>query len=283
MPRGAQQRKLRHSLFRRKEEMTTYRRYRASYPFDARDSSELTIVPGQTLLVGKNSNGEWPSQEKWMHGRNEVTDREGDFPGNFVEFVEEFTEPPPPEANHEEKALPPLPPLPSKPPAPSTRGGIQVFPMISSPAPSPSSVTSSPHSATSPTHHRSMEYNSPSQSSLGGGRGTSPPQSTDDEGAPPPPPRLSGRRVPSGSQLPGVNQQGGVVENHHHLSQDETFAGAPPPVASRGPPIPKPRGRKLSEVPQHCWVAVSYQIPVECSACELVECQICSGVMYASL
>ena len=266
--------------------MTTYRRYRADYPFSARDSSELTIVPGQTLLVSKNSNGEWPSQEKWMHGRNEVTDMEGGFPGNFVKFVEEFTEPPPPEAKHEEKALPPLPPLPpSKPPAPSTRGGIQVFPMISSPAPSTSSGTSSPHSATSPTHHRSMEYNSPSQSSLGGGRGTSPPQSTDDEAAPPPPPRLSGRRVPSGSQLPGVNQQGGVVENHHHLSQDETFAGAPPPpVASRGPPIPKPRERrKLSEVPQHNWVAVSYQIPVECSACELVEYQIYGRVIYASL
>ena len=254
--------------------MTTYRRYRANYPFDARDSSELSIVPGQTLLVGKTAKGEWPSQEKWMHGRNEVTDMEGDFPGNFVEFVEEFTEPPP-EIDHGEKALPPLPPLPSKPPPPSSRGGIQVLPF------SPGSITSPPHSSTSPTH-RSMGYSS-SQGSLGSGGSSSPPQSSDD-GAPPPPPRLSGRRGPSGSQLPAINQQQqqqGVVENHHS-SQDELVV-TPPPVASRGPPVPKPRGRKLSETPQHSWMAVTYQIPVECSACELVNYQISSGVMHACL
>jgi hypothetical protein len=262
--------------------MTTYRRYQASFPFNARDSSELTIKPGQTLLVSKNAKGEWPSQEKWMHGRNEETDMEGDFPGNFVEFMEEFTEQPP-ETNHEEKVLPPLPPLPSKPPPPSSRGGIQVFPMIS-PTPSPSSITSSPHSATSPTHHRSTGYSSPSQSSLGGGGSSaSPARSTDDDDAPPPPPRLGGRRVLSGSQLPAINQQAEVVENHYSLAQDETFASPPPPVASRGPPIPKPRGRKLSEVPQHNWVAVSYQIPVECNACELVSYQISDYVMYACL
>ena len=248
--------------------MTTYRRYQANYPFDARDSSEVSMSPGQTLLVGKNANGEWPNQEKWMHGRNEVTNVEGDFPGNFVEFVEEFTKPPP-EPNHEKKALPPLPPLPSKPPPASSRGGIQVLPF------SPASTTSPPHSSTSPTH-RSMGY-----SSLGGGGSTSPPQSNDDE-APPPPPRLSGRRGPSGSQLPAINQQQpGVVENHHS-SPDETVV-TPPPVASRGPPIPKPRGRKISETPQHSWMAVTYQIPVECSACELVNYLINSGLMYACL
>ena len=236
--------------------MTTYRRYRASYPFDARDSSEVSIVPGQTLLVSMNAKGEWPSQEKWMHGRNEETDMEGDFPGNFVEFVEEFTEPPP-ETNHQEKALPPLPPLPpSKPPAPG-RGGIQVF---------PPSVISPPHSATSPTH-RSMGH-STSHGSIGGGdTSQSQPDNDNEDSPPPPPPRLSGRRGPSGSQLPmTTQQQQGVVENH----QDEIVV-TPPPVAARGgPPIPKPRGRKLSEVPQHCWKAVTYQIPVECSACEFV-------------
>ena len=242
--------------------MTTYRRYQASYPFDARDSSEVSIVPGQTLLVSKNTYGEWPSQEKWMHGRNEETDMEGDFPGNFVEFIEEFTESAP-ETNHQEKALPPLPPLPpSKPPAPSSRGGIQVLPF------SPSPATSPPHSATSPTH-RSMGH-STSHGSIGGG-GTFPSQPDDikEDSPPPPPPRLSGRRVPSGSQLPMTPQQQqaqGVVENHHS-SQDEV---TPPPVTSRGPPIPKPRGRKLSEVPQHCWMTVTYQIPVECSACEFM-------------
>ena len=231
--------------------MTTYRRYQANYPFDARDSSELSIAPGQMLLVSKNAKGEWPSQEKWMHGRNEETDMEGDFPGNFVEFVEEFTESPP-----ETKALPPLPQLPSKPP-PGSRGGIQVLPFsVSSPA---ATTSSPPRSATSPTHHS-----------------TSPQHSSDNDDAPPPPPRMSGRRGASGSQLPGINQpqqqQQGVVENHR-LSQDEIVA-TPPPVASRGPPVPRPRARKPSETPQHSWMAVSYQIPVECNACELATYQI---------
>ena len=231
--------------------MTTYRRYRANYPFDARDDSEVTIVPGETLLVSKNAQGVWPSQDKWMHGRNEETNMEGDFPGNFVEFVEEFTTRAP-ETNHQKK-LPPLPPFPGKPSTPSRsgdRGGVQVLPF------SPS-VTPPPHSATSPTH-RSMGHSS-SQGSIG----TTYQPDNDVEGGspPPPPPRLSGRRGVSGSQLQGP----GVVENHHSSQQEERVI-TPPPVL--GPPKPKPRGRKLSEIPQHNWKAVMYQIPVECNACE---------------
>ena len=261
--------------------MTSYRRYRASYPFEARDSSELTITPGDNLLVGKNAQGVWPSQDKWMHGKNEETEQEGDFPGNFVEFVEEFTEPDP-EANHQEKALPPLPPLPEKPPPISTRGGVQVLP-ISTSGSSVSPPPPPPHSATSPTH-RPMAHSS-SQGSVGHY------PTDDDDEAPPPPPRGGGRR---GTPASPYAQQQTVFENHQ--SPVEVMPSHP------GPPKPRPRAKRTSEPSragyavsppdsndqhkrsppessdQHKWEAVTYHIPVECMACEFIGVHVVSSV-----
>ena len=234
--------------------MTSYRRYIARYPFEARDNSEVTIEPEHTLIVGMTPEGLWPSQEKWMHGRNEVTDKEGDFPGNFVEFVEEFVEPEP----NNEKALPPLPPVPVKPSTHASRGGVQVFPPSTSISPPPPP----PHSATSPTH-RSMGH-SFSQGYVG-----SHPHSDDDE-APPPPPR----RQAYAQQVP---QQ---VQQENHVSSEESSPSQPGPPAPR--PKVKPRNKRLSEPTKasnaianqaeisHNWMTVTYQIPVECMACELM-------------
>ena len=238
--------------------MTSFRRYKAIYPFEARDGSEVTIEPGHTLIVGKNAQGMWPSKDKWMHGSNEDTNMEGDFPGNFVEFVEEFVEPEPePEPV---RALPPLPPPPNKPPTPG-RGGIQVFPI------SPS-TNMSPHGR-SPLH-RPMGH-SVSQGSVGVSA------SEEDEEAPPPPPR---RATPSSQSHTSYGQPlPGVFENHNS-SED---LGSPPPQGPPPAPRPRPRQKRLSEpskaplaveqVPpadQHNWMSVTYQIPVECMACEFV-------------
>ena len=83
--------------------MTTYRRYQASFPFDARDESELTIRAGDMLIVGQNVSGGWPDAERWMRARNERSGKEGDFPGTYAEFVEEITIPDP------EPKAPPIP------------------------------------------------------------------------------------------------------------------------------------------------------------------------------
>lgn len=97
--------------------MASYRRYRANYPFDARDTSELSMKIGDTLLVSPTPQGEWPNHEKWMRGQNETTACEGDFPGGaYVQFVEEFTIDPEPE------------PEPELPPLPTRGGGVQVLP-----------------------------------------------------------------------------------------------------------------------------------------------------------
>lgn len=48
------------------------------------------------LVVGQTASGEWPDPTRWMKGRNERTGDEGDFPGPYVEFVEEVTEEPEP-------------------------------------------------------------------------------------------------------------------------------------------------------------------------------------------
>ena len=235
--------------------MASYRRYRAQFPFDARDDSEVTIEPGHTLIVGKTSEGVWPSQEKWMHGRNEETDEEGDFPGNFVEFVEEFVEPEP-DVNHHEKALPPLPPLLEKPSTPASRGGVQVFPPSTSISPPPPP----PHIA-SPTH-RSMGH-SFSQSTVGS------PSHYEEEQAPPPPPRRA--------------QQ--VPQQENHVSSEKVTTPPPSQPGPPAPPRPKPRAKRHSEPSkasnsmanlaetsndEHNWMAVTYQIPVECMACKLM-------------
>jgi len=86
--------------------MTTYRRYQASFPFDARDDSELTIRTGDMLIVGQTVAGGWPDAERWMRARNERSGMEGDFPGTYAEFVEEITIPLEPEPEPE---APPVP------------------------------------------------------------------------------------------------------------------------------------------------------------------------------
>jgi len=86
--------------------MTTYRRYQASFPFDARDDSELTIRAGDMLIVGQTVAGGWPDAERWMRARNERSGMEGDFPGTYAEFVEEITIPLEPEPEPE---APPVP------------------------------------------------------------------------------------------------------------------------------------------------------------------------------
>ena len=237
--------------------MTTYRIYKAIFPFDARDDSELTIQPDDLIHVFQNAQGNWPDQEKWMHGKNQDTNVEGDFPGNFVEFVEEIE--PEPEVNHMEKVLPPLPPIPDRHPPPS-RGGVQVFPTSLS----PQAVTPPPppsHSK-SPTHRPMGHTNE------------------DDEQAPPPPPRSAGRRVtPVSHGHFNYGQQLPVTENH------QTAEEINPPQSAPGPPAPKPRPRvkrvsepskandmiqvESEELP-HSWMSVSYQIPVMCMACKLI-------------
>lgn len=246
--------------------MTSYRRYKAVYPFEARDQSEVTIDPGHTLIVSQNAQGAWPSQDKWMHGSNEDTGLEGDFPGNFVEFVEEFIEPDPePEPV---KVLPPLPPIPDKPPTPGSRGGVQVFPV--SP---PTTISPHPRPPVSPSH-RSMGH-SMSQGLVGM-------STNNEEEAPPPPPRRGGA---SSQGYSYIQPPPGVTENHY-TTED---LGSPPP---QGPPpapkpAPRPRQKRVSEPSrvataieqamqaaeisdQHNWVAVTYQIPVECAACKFV-------------
>ena len=74
------------------------------YAFQARNGTELSINPGEMLLVAQNSDGSWPTAEKWMNGLNETTNERGEFPaGAYVMFIEEIgeennePEPPPPE------------------------------------------------------------------------------------------------------------------------------------------------------------------------------------------
>lgn len=71
--------------------MSVFRRYWATYPFEARDAFEVSMGEGETLVVAQTAPGVWPDPFKWMKGRNEVTGKEGEFPGTYVQFVEEFT------------------------------------------------------------------------------------------------------------------------------------------------------------------------------------------------
>ena len=98
--------------------MATYRVYRASFIFEARDASELTIEEGDEVLVYQAASGAWPSS-KWVNGTNRRTGLKGEFPGNYCELVEEVTPPPAPipqqrlpslPAEDEEENAPPVPP-----------------------------------------------------------------------------------------------------------------------------------------------------------------------------
>lgn len=92
-------------------DMASYRVYRACFPFEAREESELTIHEDDTIIVYEKPSGEWPDPEKWMKGINKSSGRKGDFPGTYCEFVEEVVPAPPPVAPRSPVHLPsPQPP-----------------------------------------------------------------------------------------------------------------------------------------------------------------------------
>ena len=106
--------------------MATYRVYEATFPFEAREASELSMAEGDTVIVYEKPNGGgWPDPEKWMTGTNERTRETGEFPGTYCKFFEEVVaaptivaaeEPPPPVAERAlsspspEENAPPVPP-----------------------------------------------------------------------------------------------------------------------------------------------------------------------------
>lgn len=51
------------------EVMTAYRVYEAKFPFEARDVSELSMLPGDQLIVGIYEDGSWPNEHAWMKGK----------------------------------------------------------------------------------------------------------------------------------------------------------------------------------------------------------------------
>jgi len=66
-----------------------YRRQRAKHKFEARSAAELTLKKGDIIRVWKAPNGQWPDMDNWVSGENERTKLNGEFPGNYTEFVEE--------------------------------------------------------------------------------------------------------------------------------------------------------------------------------------------------
>ena len=49
--------------------MAAYRIYIAKYPFEARDDTELSMLPEDQLIVYMNDDGTWPNDSAWMRGR----------------------------------------------------------------------------------------------------------------------------------------------------------------------------------------------------------------------
>ena len=49
--------------------MATYRLYKALYPFEARDHTELSMLPDDQLIVYMNEDGTWPNENAWMKGK----------------------------------------------------------------------------------------------------------------------------------------------------------------------------------------------------------------------
>ena len=90
-----------------------YRVYTAMFLFEARDETELSMDQGDTLIVQPGPSGEWPNPERWIRGTNQRTNKTGEFPGTYVEFVKEYTpEEPPPSPT--KAPTPPPRPRPSK-------------------------------------------------------------------------------------------------------------------------------------------------------------------------
>ncbi len=48
--------------------MAAYRLYKAKFPFEARDHSELSMLPEDELIVDMLENGTWPNENAWMKG-----------------------------------------------------------------------------------------------------------------------------------------------------------------------------------------------------------------------
>ena len=90
--------------------MAAYRVYRASFPFVAREASELTISEGDAVIVYEKPSGGWPDPKKWMNGTNSNTGETGEFPGTYCMFVEEVAPAPPPVAERSPAHLPAAPP-----------------------------------------------------------------------------------------------------------------------------------------------------------------------------
>lgn len=259
--------------------MTSYRRYRAEFPFDARDSSELTVHPGDALIVSKTTDGTWPDPAKWMKGRNENTEQFGEFPGTYVKLVEEFTvqDTPPLQPPVAPPSRPPVsPPVspssqtpPSRPPVTSPR------PPVTSPRPPVSSSSRPP--VAPPSHPPTQQPVSP------------PPMG---ESSPPPP---VPRRVQSTSKI------GSAISPKHVQLQQQLQSELQQQLQSSKPPqpVPKPRVKRPSvssqgsdtaaerqatspppvlQMPpmfsppptprEHEWFKVTFQIPVQCSACD---------------
>lgn len=102
--------------------MATYRVYEATYPFQAREDSELTIDEGDRVVVYEKDDGSgWPDPTKWMKGKNQSTGKTGDFPGTYCSFVEEVVPAPPPPVA-ERVRLPMLADGYDAPPVPPRRG-----------------------------------------------------------------------------------------------------------------------------------------------------------------
>ena len=66
------------------------KRYKATYSFDARNEKEVSVRVGDMVAVRRKANGEWPNEQRWMEGRNERTGKQGEVPGNYLEFVDFF-------------------------------------------------------------------------------------------------------------------------------------------------------------------------------------------------
>lgn len=228
--------------------MSWYRRYKALYDFEARNSTELTMHCDHTLLVERLADGSWPPAEKWMQGYNEVTLESGEFPGGaYVELVDEFVvEPkarsPPPEVE-------PRSQVPSLPPQPSPRHySGKGFPM--------------------PGMAMTQGYGTQQENSVDSTGTVSPERKEEEEEAPPPPPRRSG--------LPSRGS-----ENHVASLQGNQPPQAPPRPMPRkrstdsvrdqkealASPVTSPTHGALVE-DSHRWSKVTFSIPVVCTACE---------------
>jgi len=93
-----------------------YRRQRAKHNFEARSSSELTLMKGDVIRVWKVANGQWPDMDNWVSGENERTKQKGEFPGNYTKFIEEVDpeDIPPPLPVRSEQNGPSPPPVPAR-------------------------------------------------------------------------------------------------------------------------------------------------------------------------